>query len=123
MKKFMKFSIVTAILLAITVSFSSCYKKQDTIAVVTVLDKNEKPVSGAEVKLDWINTTEPKEHREDLLQKATSDGSGKASFNYNELYKSGQAGVFVLDVYVNGAIVGIIKVEQETTSEATVILQ
>jgi hypothetical protein len=124
MKNFQKIGFVMLMFVAVSVAFSSCYKKKDTIAVVTVVDGSENPVAGAEVTLTWVNDTLPPEvQRENLEQTATTDGSGKASFNYNELYKSGQAGVFVLDVIVNGENVGIIKVEEETTSEETVIVQ
>jgi hypothetical protein len=124
MKNFQKIGFVMLMFVAVSVVFSACYKKKDTIAVVTVVDGSDAPVAGAEVILTWTNDTlEPEAQREDLEQTATTDGSGKASFNYNELYKSGQAGVFVLDVIVNGETVGIIKVEEETTSEETVIVQ
>lgn len=124
MKNIQKFGFVMMMFVAVSVVFSSCYKKKDTIAVITVVDGSEAPVAGAEVTLDWyVADSLGSEPREDLIQTATTDGSGKASFNYNELYKSGQAGVFVLDVIVNGETVGIIKVEEETTSEETVIVQ
>lgn len=124
MKNIQKFGFVLMMFVAVAVVFSSCYKKKDTIAVITVVDGSEAPVAGAEVTLDWyVADSLGSEPREDLIQTATTDGSGKASFNYNELYKSGQAGVFVLDVIVNGETVGIIKVEEETTSEETVIVQ
>lgn len=122
MKNIQKFGLVMMLFVAVSVVFSSCYKKKDTIAVVTVVDGSDAPVAGAEVILDWYEADSlGSEPREDLMQTATTDGSGKASFNYNELYKSGQAGVFVLDVIVNGVNVGIIKVEEETTTEETVI--
>ena len=53
---------------------------------------------------------------------ATTGGGGTASFNFNELYKSGQAGFAVLDIYIGGNVVGIIKIEEETISEETVII-
>ncbi len=121
MKKFQKLSLVLMMFVAVSVVFSSCYKKKDTIAVITVVDASESPVAGAEVVLTYVD--DPDIQREDLEQTGTTDGSGKVSFNYNELYKSGQAGVFVLDVIVDGVTVGIIKVEEETTSEETVIVQ
>lgn len=100
----------------VSTTFSSCYKKKDTVAIITIVNANNDPVNGAEVTLTWADGD-----RENLEQTATSDGAGRVSFNYNELYKSGQAGVFVLDVYVNGTIYGIIRVEQETTSEETIV--
>lgn len=112
----MKFGMAMMLFVGLAVVFSSCYRKKDTVAVVTVVNTNDEPVTGAEVTLTWSDAT-----REDLEQTASTDGSGKASFNYNELYKSGQAGVFVLDVMVDGTVYGIIRVEQETTSEETVV--
>lgn len=102
--------------MAIAVSFSSCYKKKDTIAILTFVDQDGNGISGLEIKVDYGDGNDPS-HREGLTQTGTTGGSGKVLFNFNELYKSGQAGVFVLDVFVNGTAVGIIRVEQEETVE------
>ena len=58
----------------------------------------------------------------ELMKLSTTGGGGTATFNFNELYKSGQAGFAVLDIYVGGVLVGIIKIEEEKTSEETVII-
>lgn len=118
MKKLLKISLAVMLFVGIATSLSSCYKKKDTIAILTFVDAQGDPVNGLEVTIDWA----PDATRDGIQQKATTDGSGKCSFNFNELYKSGQAGVFVLDVYVNGTVVGIIRVEQETTVEETYAL-
>lgn len=116
MKTTMKQFLLFFALLFVATSLSSCYKKKDTIATVTVLDATTKaPVSNAEVRLYW-----DLQDRENLEQIGNTDGAGKISFNYNEFYKSGQAGFAVLDVYVNGEVKGIIKIEEETTTEVTV---
>jgi len=106
---------------AITFVFSSCYRKKDTIARVTVLDSAGLPVGGAEVMLYYDDgTTTP---RENLEQTNTTDASGIATFNYNDLFKSGQAGFAILDIDVNGIVkVGIIRIEQEETSEESVAI-
>ncbi|MFN5910972.1 MAG: hypothetical protein ACK45H_06535, partial [Bacteroidota bacterium] len=55
-----------------------------------------------------------------------TNSSGVAVFNYNDEYQLGQAGVAVLDIkaFKGGAQgQGIIKVEQETTSEETVYIE
>lgn len=117
MKKLMKYSLVMFLFIGISTSLSSCYKKKDTIATLTFVDSNGDPVNGLEITVDYDPSGD--EHREGLDQTGTTDGSGKVTFNFNELYKSGQAGVFVLDVYVNGTAVGIIRVEQEETVEET----
>ena len=114
---------LTGILLAFTIissTLSSCYKKKDTTAVVTVVDAAGDPVGGKEVTLTWVNQPTPPEKNECAEQVATTDVSGKARFNFNECYESGQAGVFVLDILVQGNQVGIIKIEQETSNAETV---
>jgi hypothetical protein len=119
MKKFLRFGLVAMLFIGMTTSLSSCYKKKDTVAIITIVDANGDAVAGVEMTIDY--TSADGEHREGLDQTATTDGSGKASFNFNELYKSGQAGVFVLDVFVNGSAVGIIRVEEEVTTEETIV--
>lgn len=116
MKKFLKYSLVMFLFVGMATSLSSCYKKKDTVAILTFVDANEDPVAGVEVTIDYLGGGDP---REGLEQTGTTNGSGQVSFNFNELYKSGQAGVFVLDVYVNGTAEGIIRVEEEVTTEET----
>lgn len=120
MKSFLKFSLVMMLFVGLTTTLTSCYKKKDTVANLTIVDTNNDPINGAEVTLNYVDGDG--EPREGLEQTGTTDGSGKVSFNFNELYKSGQAGVFVLDVYVNGVVVGIIRVEQEETVEETIVV-
>lgn len=106
--------------LAVVLVASSCYKKKDTIAKVNVIDASGTVVGGADVRLYYDGTEPP---RENLDQTVTTDGSGSATFNYNDFYKSGQAGFAILDIDVNGTEkVGIIRIEEETTSEVTVTL-
>ncbi len=120
--KIFKHTFFSVAIIALLFSVTSCYKKKDTIATITVVDASSNPVGGQEVRLayDTAGTQDPAIVRID--QTATSDASGIASFNFNDLYKSGQAGFAVLDIYVNGVIVGIVKVEEETTSEETVTI-
>ena len=102
--------------------FSSCYKKKDTIAKVTVLDSAGLPVGGAEVRL-YYEDASGFEPRENLEQTNSTDASGIATFNYNDLFKSGQAGFAILDIDVDGVVkVGIIRIEQEETSEESVAI-
>ncbi len=122
MKKFLKYALVMTLFVGLAASMSSCYKKKDTVAILTFVDEDDNPVNGVEVMIDYVDnsgTCSDCEHREGLDQTGTTDGSGKVSFNFNELYKSGQAGVFVLDVYLNGTAIGIIRVEEEVTTEET----
>jgi hypothetical protein len=108
--------VFVLVALFIMSGLSSCYRKKDTIATVIVLNAaDDSPVANAEVRLYW-----DQQDRENLEQTGMTDGAGRVAFNYNDFYKSGQAGFAVLDIYVNGVIVGIIKIEEEKNTEVTV---
>ena len=117
--------LIPVLLIAIlAVGFGSCKKEKDTIAVVRVVKQSDgvTPVVGAQVTLltDYNGT---EFEREGIEQEATTNGSGEALFNYNELFKNGQAGMFVLDVQVEKGLYsasGIIKVVEEESSEAII---
>jgi hypothetical protein len=124
MKTTLRNTFLFTALIVLVFSFTSCYKKQPTIAHITVLTSTPpgpnspgpEPVGGAEVRLFYgVNADSA---RIDKL--GTTGADGIASFNFNDLYKSGQAGFAVLDIYVGGVVVGIIKIEEETISEETV---
>lgn len=108
------------------VGFSSgCRKKKDTIANIYVKDIANQLVPGAQVVLYGQSTTGQPANVV-LYDTTTTNSAGKATFNFNDVYQLGQAGVAVLNIeaYFNGASgQGIIKVEQEVTSEETVYIQ
>ena len=55
-----------------------------------------------------------------------SNAAGSVSFDFSDFYEQGQAGFAVLDIEATkGALsgIGIIKVEEETTNEQTIILE
>lgn len=111
----------------ILMSSTGCHKKKDTIAKVYVRDSSNNPVVAAQVVLKGENTNTPPASQNPvaLMDTTTTNGSGEAIFNFNKVYQLGQAGVAVLDIEAskNGQVgTGIIKVEQETTSEETVYL-
>jgi len=118
MKTTLKNIFLFTTLLILVSSISSCYKKKDTIANITVLNVNNEPMSNLEVRLFYGTSADSAR----IDEVATTGGGGTASFNFNELYKSGQAGFAVLDIYIGGNVVGIIKIEEETISEETVII-
>jgi hypothetical protein len=102
-----------------------CRKKGDTIAKITVRDSLDKLIVGALVRLDGQSTLDtPKAIiRHDS---AYTNTSGVATFNYNQVYQLGQAGVAVLNITaekdgMKGT--GIIKIVEETTSSETVYIQ
>jgi hypothetical protein len=114
-----KLSVMLLTVFVIVFAFTSCYKKKDTIARVTVVDAAGVPVGGADVKLYYDSGSNPP--RDYLEQTNTTDASGMATFNYNDLFKSGQAGFAILDIDVNANVkVGIIRIEEENTSEESV---
>lgn len=112
--------------LILIVGLSACGKQGDTIATVKVVKLVDgSPVHNAKVTIDPNN--EFLEHKPAIEKEATTNSSGEASFNYNDLYKRGTAGLFVLEVLVEATIDGVptavegyIQVEEETTSEATI---
>jgi hypothetical protein len=117
------FIIFSFFLLIGSALFSSCQKTKDTTARITVRDKSSNLVIGAWVRVYGNSTTTNTSIINDSIQ---SDYKGEAIFNYNKIYKAGQAGVAVLDITGRkGALYGkgIIKIEQEKESTETIYIQ
>jgi hypothetical protein len=92
---------------------------------VYVHDAADDVVVGAQVVLKGESTVTPSPPVV-LFDTTTTNGSGEAIFNFNDVYQLGQAGVAVLNIEAQKDGLtgqGIIKVEQETTSEETVFIQ
>jgi len=124
----LKRTIVFAVLAILGVGFSStgCRKKKDTIAIIYVRDAANQLVSGAQVVLYGQSTIPNQAVNVTLYDTTTTNTSGEAKFNFNDVYQLGQAGVAVLNIEASAAGLsgeGIIKIEQETTSEETVFVQ
>ena len=118
----MKKLLVIILGLALVAGFGSCRKEKDTNAIITVVDGSENPVPGVAVRLYIQSASGPVREGIDVTE--TTNASGVASFNFNDLYELGQAGFAVLDIDVkNGASTGIIKIEEETDNEQTVVCQ
>lgn len=122
-----KYIYVTGFLffLFVMTTLNSCRKKQDTIAKITVRDTVNALVPGARVILYGTSTTDP---IQPVVRRDTSftDASGVATFNYNEVYQLGQAGVAVLDITAERGDLfgkGIIKINEEEDNFATVLIQ
>ncbi|MBU3659373.1 MAG: hypothetical protein FGM14_05870 [Flavobacteriales bacterium] len=106
-------------------TFTSCRKKGDTIANIYVKDETNTNVSGAMVILYGTNTGGTPQQVA-VFDTAYTNSTGVASFNYNDIYQLGQAGVAVLDIKaqkLNKIGQGIIKIEAETINEETVFIQ
>ena len=121
-----KIFIVGAVSVMGLALFMGCNKKEDTIAKIYVRDAGNQAVVGARVIIYGQSTTN-QPSSVTLFDTTSSNGAGEAVFNFNDVYQLGQAGVAVLniDVLTTDSKVGqgIIKVEQETTSEETVFVQ
>jgi hypothetical protein len=118
------FAFISVGLIGLVVS-SGCRKKKDTIAIIHVKNVANQPVSGARVIL-YGKSTINQPVKVALYDTTQTDSEGKAVFNYNDVYQLGQAGVAILNIkatYNSLVGEGIIKVEEETTSEETVFLQ
>ena len=115
--------LFSLVLLALT--FTSCRKKGDTIANIYVKDETNTNVSGAMVILYGTNTGNTPQQVA-VFDTLYTNSTGLASFNYNDIYQLGQAGVAVLDIKaqkLNRIGQGIIKIEADTVNEETVFIQ
>jgi len=127
MKKFTSLLTFGTLALLAVLVISSCKKDLETIATVIVLNANGNPVPGATVRLfssPSVLPPPPNELRFDTT--AVTNGTGKVTFNFSEFYKKGQAGFAVLDIEAfKGALfgIGIIKIEEEDTSEESVTIE
>ncbi|MCF6168212.1 hypothetical protein [Lutibacter sp.] len=122
LNKFFTFGLFA---LLISVMLVSCRKKEDTVAVIRVLDASSQAVVGATVIVYGQSTTNQPASVV-LYDTTITNSAGEAIFNFDEVYQLGQAGVAVLNIDVtNGSLTGegIIKVEQETTTTETVFVQ
>ncbi len=122
MNRFIALSVVALLCMA---TFVGCRKKEDTIAEITVRDASNQAVAGARVVIYGQSTTNQPANVV-LYDTTMTNTSGVAIFNFNDVYQLGQAGVAVLNIDVQKDALtgqGIIKVEQEVTSEETVFVQ
>ena len=120
------FSItLTAVLFSGMFLAAGCNKKKDTIAKIYVRDKsNGALVQGCTVVLKGVST-EGRDADVNLNVTTETNAAGEAIFNFNEVYKKGQAGVAVLNIEAKKNALtgsGIIKVEEEVTNEETVYI-
>ncbi len=127
MKKKYTYLFATLMLLFAALAVNSCKKDKQTIATVLVVNDDGEPVPGATVRL-YSNPSEnpppPNALRFDTIQ--ITNGTGKVTFDFTEFYKKGQAGFAVLDIeaYKGGLEgEGIIKIEEEETTEETIVVE
>jgi hypothetical protein len=114
-----------AILILLVLGLNACVKKGDTLAKIEVRDESNNLVEQAMVVLHGTSTCNCPSQVV-VYDTAFTNSAGIATFNYNEIYQLGQAGVAVLDIEAykgNRQGQGIIKIEAEKTNEETVIIQ
>ncbi|MDZ4823799.1 MAG: hypothetical protein SH856_10095 [Flavobacteriales bacterium] len=105
---------------------SSCEKQKETIATILVLTEDGDPVPGAWVRIFSNPTPPPSPNELRFNDSAQTNGSGKVTFNFTDFYKKGQAGFAVLDLEGwKGSLygTGIIKIEEEVTTEETLEIE
>jgi hypothetical protein len=85
-------------ILFISLSFLllGCYKKKDTLLQVYVRDVTGNSIKGAKVEVFAEPTDTSNLNNLSINFDQITDENGIASFNFNEVYKSGQTGVAVL---------------------------
>lgn len=124
---FRKFGVIALAIGFLALPSLGCRKKKDTLVNIYVKNASNQLVAGATVVL----TAEPSEGQNGAILdewgefNTQTNSSGMATFNFNEIYELGQAGVAVANVKAtkDGSTgYGVVKVEQETTSEETVFL-
>ena len=112
------------IISSIIICFSflnSCYKPDQTIAVIRVLDNNTNdPIENISVRLFFDNSNSANTPLYDVVKNTLNDGT--ASFDFSEEYKDGQGGFAVLDVEVDGVFMGVINIVEMTTTEKVIYL-
>ena len=118
-KTYYRIFIISIIIICFS-SINSCYKSDETIAIVRVLDNNtNNPIENISIRLffdDSLRTT---------LYDVTKNTSvnGTASFDFSDGYKDGQGGFAVLDVEVDGVFMGVINIVEMTTTEKVIYIQ
>tara|TARA_B110000285_G_C15040681_1_gene571636 strand:- start:489 stop:872 length:384 start_codon:yes stop_codon:yes gene_type:complete len=123
-----KIIFIVSALLILVATTTSCRKKADTLVKVIVIDaETNMNVAGASVILEATPSAgqPPKEPSDLFPMESTSNSSGEAVFNLNEVYQLGQAGVAILDIVVTSASgngIGVVKVEQEESVSEIVFI-
>jgi len=110
----------------------SCNKIENTTATIKVVDLESKIISGADVYLfaQYSPLGDSTLSINELLNKSdVTNEKGEAEFNYTDAYKSGQSGLFILDINVTYhlrdtiiIISSLINIEEEKENKKTITL-
>ena len=112
-KKINRFFILGILILCVF-SINSCSKKKDTLAVIEVLDSvTESPIINSNVRLFYVDASGSSKF--DLSKNTNSNGF--VTFDFSDSYNEGQSGFIILDVEVDGIYLGVINIEELTTTK------
>lgn len=120
-KTYNRIFIISSIIICFS-SLNSCYKPDQTIAIIRVLDNNtNNPIENISVRLFFDDSNGGSIPEIDIVKNTLSNGT--ASFDFSDGYRDGQAGFAVLDIEVDGVFVGVINIVEMTTTEKVIYIQ
>ena len=121
LKTYNRIFIISSIIICFS-SLNSCYKPDQTIAIIRVLDNNtNNPIENISVRLFFDDSNGGSIPEIDIVKNTLSNGT--ASFDFSDGYRDGQAGFAVLDIEVDGVFVGVINIVEMTTTEKVIYIQ
>jgi len=121
LKTYYRIFIISSIIISFS-SLNSCYKPDQTIAIIRVLDNNtNNPIENISVRLFFDDSNGANIPKYDIVKNTLSNGT--ASFDFSDGYKDGQGGFAVLDIEVDGVFMGVINIVEMTTTEKVIYIQ
>ena len=121
LKTYYRLFLISIIIICLS-SLNSCYKSDQTIAIIRVLDNNtNNPIENISVRLFFDDSNGANIPKYDIVKNTLSNGT--ASFDFSDGYRDGQAGFAVLDIEVDGVFVGVINIVEMTTTEKVIYIQ
>ena len=121
LKTYYRIFIISSIIISFS-SLNSCYKPDQTIAIIRVLDNNtNNPIENISVRLFFDDSNGGSIPEIDIVKNTLSNGT--ASFDFSDGYRDGQAGFAVLDIEVDGVFLGVINIVEMTTTEKVIYIQ
>ena len=121
LKTYYKVFLISSITICFS-SLNSCYKPDQTIAIIRVLDNNtNNPIENISVRLFFDDSNGGSIPEIDIVKNTLSNGT--ASFDFSDGYRDGQAGFAVLDIEVDGVFLGVINIVEMTTTEKVIYIQ
>tara|TARA_B110000037_G_scaffold214019_1_gene269300 strand:+ start:119 stop:490 length:372 start_codon:yes stop_codon:yes gene_type:complete len=120
LKTYYRLFIISTIIICFS-SLNSCYKADQTIAIIKVLDNNtNEPIENISVRLFFDNSSGANVPLYDITKNTLTNGT--ASFDFSQDYKDGQGGFAVLDIEVSSIFVGVINIVEMSTTEKVIYI-